>query len=145
MLDLIKNDPWLKPFQQFIDKRYNKFQLKETEITQNNTISLSDFANGHIYFGLNKTSNGWSIREWAPNATEIYLIGSFNDWKQEEKYKFNAIEGGVWELYLLKDDIQHLDYYKLFVKWAEGSGERIPAWCKYVVQDDNTHLFSGQV
>ena len=145
MLELIKNDPWLEPYKQFIKTRYDKFRLKEKEITKNHTISLSDFANGHMYFGLNKTLEGWSIREWAPNATEIFLIGSFNNWKQEDKYKLKPIGGGVWELYLSKDDINHLDYYKLFVKWDEGSGERIPAWCRYVVQDNKTHIFSGQV
>lgn len=145
MLKLIKNDPWLEPYQQIIQERYDKIQLKEKEITKNNTISLSDFANGYIYFGLNKTLNGWVIREWAPNATEIFLIGSFNDWKQENKYKLNPIDGGVWELHLNSDDIHHLDYYKLYIKWDGGSGDRIPAWCRYVVQDEQTHLFSGQV
>ena len=145
MLELIKKDPWLKPFKKSIQKRHDKFLAKEREITQNNSISLSDFANGHMYFGLNKSSNGWTLREWAPNATDIYLIGSFNDWKKEEEYKLKRIEGGVWEIELPENSIHHLDYYKLYVIWDGGSGERIPAWCKYVVQDNNTHIFCGQV
>lgn len=145
MLELIKNDPWLKPFDKAIQKRHDKYLSKEKEITQNGKISLSDFANGHMYFGLNRTSNGWTLREWAPNATEIYLIGSFNDWKKEEEYKLKPIEEGVWEIKLPKNSLHHLDYYKLHVEWDGGSGERIPAWCKYVVQDKHTHIFSGQV
>ncbi|HKM44113.1 MAG TPA: alpha amylase C-terminal domain-containing protein [Dysgonamonadaceae bacterium] len=145
MLELIKNDPWLKPFDKAIQKRHDKYLSKEKEITQNGKISLSDFANGHMYFGLNRTSNGWTLREWAPNATEIYLIGSFNDWKKEEEYKLKPIEEGVWEIKLPENSLHHLDYYKLHVVWDGGSGERIPAWCKYVVQDNNTHIFSGQV
>ena len=145
MLELIKNDPWLKPFKKVIQNRHDKYLSKEKEITQNGKISLSDFANGHMYFGLNKSSNGWTLREWAPNATEIYLIGSFNDWKKEEKYKLKPIESGVWEIKLPENSIHHLDYYKLYVIWDGGSGERIPAWCKYVVQDKHTHIFSGQV
>lgn len=145
MLELIKNDPWLEPYKQFINTRYDKFRLKEKEITKNNTISLSDFANGHMYFGLNKTLDEWTIREWAPNASDIFLIGSFNNWAQEDKYRLKPIGSGVWELALPLDEINHLDYYKLFVKWRQGSGERIPAWCKYVVQDNKTNLFSGQV
>ena len=145
MLELIKNDPWLKPFKKAIQKRHDKYLSKEKEITQNGKISLSDFANGHMYFGLNRTSNGWTLREWAPNATEIHLIGSFNDWKKEEEYKLKPVEGGVWEIKLPKNSLHHLDYYKLHVEWDGGSGERIPAWCKYVVQDKHTHIFSGQV
>ena len=145
MLELIKNDPWLKPFNKVIQKRHDKYLAKEREITQDNSINLSDFANGHMYFGLNKTLKGWTLREWAPNATEIYLIGSFNDWKREEQYKLKPIEGGVWEIELPENSIHHLDYYKLYVIWDGGSGERIPAWCKYVVQDNHTHIFSGQV
>ncbi|MDD4728771.1 MAG: alpha amylase C-terminal domain-containing protein [Dysgonamonadaceae bacterium] len=145
MLELIKKDPWLKPFEQSIKERHNKFLSKEKEITQSNSISLSDFANGHMYYGLNRTIDGWTIREWAPNATEVYLIGSFNEWRQEDKYKLKEIEKGVWELKLPANSIHHLDYYKLFVKWNGGQGERIPAWCKYVVQDNETYLFSGQV
>lgn len=115
MLELIKNDPWLKPFDKAIQKRHDKYLSKEKEITQNGKISLSDFANGYMYFGLNRTSNGWTLREWAPNATEIYLIGSFNDWKKEEEYKLKPIEVGVWEAKLPKNSLHHLDYYKLHV------------------------------
>ena len=145
MLDLIKNDPWLKPFQHIIETRYDQIRLRKKKITKNNSISLSDFANGYIYFGLNKTSNGWVIREWAPNATEIFLIGSFNNWQHENRCKFKPIKGGVWELHLQPNDIHHLDYYKLYMIWDGGSGERIPAWSKYVVQDEKTHIFSGRV
>lgn len=145
MLELIKNDPWLKPFDRTIQKRYDKYLSKEKEITHDGNISLSDFANGHMYFGLNKNSEGWTFREWAPNATDIFLIGSFNDWKKEDKYKLKAIGGGVWEIKLPENSIHHLDYYKIFVIWNGGSGERIPAWCKYVVQDHQTYLFCGQV
>ena len=145
MIELVKKDPWLEPYEKVIEKRHNKFLSKEKEITKNHTISLSDFANGHMYFGLNKTSDGWTFREWAPNATEIFLIGSFNGWKIEDEYKLRKTKAGVWEIKLPKNSIHHLDYYKLFVKWNGGSGERIPAWCKHVVQDEKTHLFSGQV
>ena len=104
MLELIKNDPWLKPYKQFINTRYDKFRLKEKEITKNNTISLSDFANGHMYFGLNKTLDEWTIREWAPNASDVFLIGSFNNWAQEDKYRLKPVGSGVWELTLPLDE-----------------------------------------
>lgn len=145
MLRIIKNDPWLEPFEYSINIRNNKFKYKKQELTNHGEITLSDFSNGHMFFGLNKTSNGWIIREWAPHASEIFLIGSFNEWKTSDKYKLTLMEDGVWELVLHENKIEHLDYYKLLVRWEGGEGERIPAWCKRVVQDKTTHLFSGQV
>lgn len=39
----------------------------------------------------------------------------------------------------------HKDLYKMKVYWDGGEGERIPAWCRRVVQDDVTKIFSAQV
>lgn len=33
----------------------------------------------------------------------------------------------------------------MHVHWNGGEGERIPAWCQRVVQDDETKIFSAQV
>ena len=79
MLDIIKKDPWLSPFRQRIEERRNHFLRKEQELTQNGKIGLSDFATGYLYFGLHKTDAGWVFREWAPNATAIFLIGEHVD------------------------------------------------------------------
>jgi len=53
---------------------------------------------GYLYFGLQKTNDGWYLREWAPNATEIFLIGSFNNWQREESYRLKRLEHGIWEI-----------------------------------------------
>lgn len=145
MLDIVKNDPWLKPFGEAIEARHNQFLNKENELTQNGQISLSDFANGHLYFGLQKTTNGWVLREWAPHATEIFLIGTFNNWQRMELYRLKPIGGGVWEVKIPMERIRHQDLYKLLISWDNGCGERIPAWCRRVVQDTHTHIFSAQV
>ena len=44
MLKLIKNDPWLKPYTEAIEGRYNYVLKREAEITDNGKTSLSDFA-----------------------------------------------------------------------------------------------------
>ena len=98
MLDIVKNDPWLEPFSRSIEDRNNYFLKKEKELTQNGKIRLSDFATGYLYFGLHKTTDGWVFREWAPNATEIFLIGTFNNWQRMEPYRLRSIEKGVWEV-----------------------------------------------
>ncbi|HBK40356.1 MAG TPA: 1,4-alpha-glucan-branching enzyme [Porphyromonadaceae bacterium] len=145
MLDIVKNDPWLEPFSRSIEDRNNYFLKKEKELTQNGKIRLSDFATGYLYFGLHKTTDGWVFREWAPNATEIFLIGTFNNWQRMEPYRLRSIEKGVWEVKIPPEHIRHQDLYKLLISWEGGSGERIPAWCRRVVQDAQTHIFSAQV
>jgi 1,4-alpha-glucan branching enzyme len=145
MLEIIKNDPWLEPYADVIEERYNYIINKEHQLTKNGKIGLSDFATGYLYFGLQKTNDGWYLREWAPNATEIFLIGSFNNWQREESYRLKRLEHGIWEIKVPLDRIHHLDYYKLFVCWNGGCGERIPAWSKWVVQDKDTHIFCARV
>ncbi len=144
-MNIVRNDQWLKPYENAINGRYEYFIDKRKQLTQNGAISLSDFASGYLYFGLHSTDTGWVFREWAPNAISIYLIGTFNDWQQRDEYKLMPIGNGVWEIYLPQQALYHGDLYKLMVHWDNGCGERIPAWCQRVIQDDNTHIFSAQV
>lgn len=144
-LKIVRNDSWLAPFENAIQGRHNHALQKMQELTGGKK-TLSDFADGHLYFGLHKTSKGWVFREWAPNATAIYLIGDFNGWQESEAYKLSAIGNtGNWELKLPAKALKHLDLYKMKVYWDGGCGERIPAWCQRVVQDEETKIFSAQV
>ncbi len=141
---LSKNDPWLSPFKGAIEGRYNSAVNKIAELT-NGTGDLANFATGYLYFGLHRTKTEWVFREWAPNATAIYLIGNFSDWEERPEFKMLAIGAGVWEIHLPLDTLHHLDVYKLSVHWKGGQGERIPAWANRVVQDPESYIFSAQV
>ena len=141
--ELIRNDVWLEPFANAIVGRINAAEVKEKELTKG--VSLSDFATGYLYYGLHLTKNGWVLREWLPNATYIYLIGSFNNWQEEKKYAFCPLGNGVWELELDNNDLHHGDLYALSVHWALNCGKRIPAWAISTVQDEHTHIFNAQV
>ena len=144
-LNLVKDDAWLQPYNDAIQGRHDMVLRKLDELTQGKQ-KLGDFADGHLYFGLHKTRKGWVFREWAPNATKIYLIGDFNSWKEDEAYRLERIsDSGVWEVNLPSKAMKHLDLYKMKVYWDGGSGERIPAWCQRVVQDEKTKVFSAQV
>ena len=145
VLGLIKNGPWLEPYSGAINGRHEFVLRKESELTGNGKVSLSDFADGYLYFGLHKSDSGWVLREWAPNATKMFLVGTFNDWQEKPAYQFKAKKNGVWELKMKPEAIKHLDLYKLHVYWDGGSGERIPAWVNRVVQDETTKIFSAQV
>ncbi|MDR1881308.1 MAG: alpha amylase C-terminal domain-containing protein [Prevotella sp.] len=145
MLKLIKNDPWLEPYAEAIEGRYNYVLKREAAITDNGKITLSGFASGHLYFGLHKTARMWIFREWAPNATDIYMVGDFNNWQKQDDYKLHRKDGGEWELKLPLNKIKHGDLFKLVVCWNDGEAERIPAWATRVVQDNHTKIFSAQV
>lgn len=145
-IGLVARDKYLEPFEEAIQGRHDHALWKINELTRNGEMSLSDFANGYQYFGLHQLKDGWVFREWAPHATDIFLVGDFNNWTESESYKCNRIAGtGNWELYLPLDAISHGNLYKMHVKWEGGSGERIPAWATRVVQDDITKIFSAQV
>ena len=140
---LIKNDPWLEPYRAAIVRRMEKAITREAELTGDG--SLQSFASGHLWFGLHSLDQGWVMREWAPNAREIFLIGTFNNWQASDQYRFYRLEYGNWEIRLKEGSIAHGDKYKLLVRWEGGEGERIPAWCNRVVQDPETKVFDAQV
>lgn len=144
-LTLIKNDPWLAPYEEAINGRHQFVKNKLKELTNNGKLLLSGIANRHLYFGLHRTKDGWVFREWAPNAIEIYLIGDFNNWQENPKYKLRCKNVVNWELKLPADAIRHGDLYKLKIRWEGGEGERIPSCARRVTQDPLTHIFSAQV
>jgi 1,4-alpha-glucan branching enzyme len=144
-LNLIKNDPWLAPHEAAIKGRYQYAIDKEKELTNNGKQTLSNFASGYLYFGLHKIPDGWVFREWAPQAKVIYLIGTFNNWRKDERYQMNHIDNGNWELVMEENYLRHEDLFKLHIEWEGGCGERIPAWARRVVQDEQTKIFSAQV
>ncbi|MDO4995160.1 MAG: alpha amylase C-terminal domain-containing protein [Bacteroidales bacterium] len=145
-IGLVKHDSWLEPYEDAIRGRHEHALYKLNELTNGGKQTLSDFATGYLYFGLHRTDKGWVLREWAPNATEIYVVGDFNGWHEEEHYRMKRLKNsGNWEIKLPARAMKHGDLYKLKVHWQGGEGERIPAWAQRVVQDDCTKIFSAQV
>ena len=144
-LKIVRDDEWLQPFEAAIQGRHEHVNNKIADLTGGKG-SLSDFADGHLYFGLHRTPRQWVLREWAPNATAIYLTGAFNQWQELPNYALKRIdENGTWELKLPAKALHHLDLYKLSIHWDGGQGERVPAWATRVVQDEKTKIFSAQV
>lgn len=140
---LVQDDPWLEPYSGVVSERMILAERKEKELTRGK--SLYDFASGHLYFGLHKMTDSWVMREWAPNATHIFLVGNFNDWQERAEFAFSPLGNGIWELVLPLDALHHEDLYALHVHWAVNYGKRIPAWARRVVQDAETKIFNAQV
>ena len=139
----VHDDSYLQPFATTIINRLATARHKEAEIL--NGQSLSDFAQGYKWYGLHRENNLWILRDWAPNATAIYLIGEFNDWQERPEYAMCRVETGDWELRLPDKMMKHGDLFAFSVHWNGGQGKRIPAWINRVVQDDRTKIFNAQV
>lgn len=139
------DDPYLKPFEAAVRGRAAHAEARAHELTQGRT-SLADWANAHDYFGLHREKREWVFREWAPHATSMWLVGDFNGWKIDPDFEVFRVPGtDVWERRIPARKIRHLDKYHLEMRWEGGHGERIPAYARYVVQDERTKLFSACV
>ncbi len=146
---LVEQDPYLRPYIPNIMNRLAAITRRECKLLALGQ-SLVDFASAHEYFGLHKKKDGWVLREWAPHASGISLIGDFSSWREEPRLALRRITNeGVWELSLPHEALQHEQHYKLMMHWWEGDfenkGERLPAYVRRVTQDPTTKIFSAQV
>ncbi len=142
---LVDRDPLLAPYAESIRRRLARIDAAERRLT-GGRVSLADFASGHEYFGLHRRGRRWVLREWAPNASRIFLIGDLSAWAEQPRFALNRLTpSGVWELSLPANALRHGDLYRLTVHWEGGRGDRIPAWARRVVQDPASLIFNAQV
>ena len=146
---LIADDPWLAPYQTDISARMQRYQ--ETLNNINGVYdSLYAFAQAHRYLGFNydSTQKGWWYREWAPAANALFLTGDFNDWNRTS-HPLAKNNQDVWEIFLpdklYSKRLIHESKLKVHVISANGIHDRIPAYIQKVIQDPQTHGFSGQL
>lgn len=142
---LLEYDEWLQPFADDIAARDEYMQATQRRILGD--VSPHEFALGWHHFGLHRTGAGWVLREWAPNATAIYLVCEATQWQDDPRYAFKPAANGEWELAIPEDALRHGDRYKLHVYWNRGRSDayRIPAYATYVLQDEATHSFDAAV
>jgi 1,4-alpha-glucan branching enzyme len=139
------DDPYLAPYEQIVRDRAAMAAARAEKLSEG-PGSLAEFACAHEYYGLHRTKDGWVFREWAPNATGIWLVGDFSGWKISDAFKLYRLGGrDVWEGRFPAEAIKHGQFYRLEMVWDGGRGERIPAYARRVVQDANTLMFAAQV
>lgn len=143
-LKLWRDDPWLEPWKRDIWSRHEIAAIRMAEMSQGE-LRLADAINNHLYYCTYLEGSKRIFREWAPNASAIYLLCDKNGWKKDSAFLFNSVGDGNWELRLDADLLAHGDNYKWLVQWNGGEGERIPAYATRVVQDFDTKLFAAQV
>lgn len=140
---IIDQDSFLRPFESVINKRITRAKNTLDQLT--NGKSLGDFATGHLYYGWHKINNNLIFREWAPNASEVYLVGDFSDWQIKQEFQLTKIENGNWEGAFNSNQLSHKQRYKLFIKWQGGEGFRIPAYANRAIQNEKTKVFDAQI
>jgi 1,4-alpha-glucan branching enzyme len=147
---LIKDEPWLEGFEKAVQARIDRFHSAKFHI-ENEFGSILEFANFHQYYGVHyePIRKGWTYREWAPAAQQLFLMGDFNNWDRYS-HPLKKNRRGDWEIFLpyhdYKDSFIHESKIKVHVVGENGSAlDRIPAYITRVVQDETSHDFSGQL
>ena len=141
---MIDADSYLQAHRPALVRRLANIQGMRQRITEGR-MDLLDLASGHEYFGLHQTAEGWAFREWAPNATAIYLVGDFSGWREDRAFALSRLtDDGQWEIRLPGDALRHGDLFRLRMHWDGGQGDRIPAYARRVVQDPGTLIFNAQ-
>ena len=84
---MVRRDAGLQPYAGIIE-RWQRNTLEAERRLTGGRMSLSEFASGHEYFGLHHAKTGHVMREWAPNATRIELVGTFNNWSVTPGFRF---------------------------------------------------------
>ena len=140
---LVDLDQWLAPHKSTIQTREKYISSKLEKVLINKTPA--EFAMGFLHFGLHKTDTGWTFHEWAPNATRMFLVGDFSDWKEREEFTLNRDKNGEWDINLPENSLHHGQKYKLRVYWSSSDGWRLPSYANYVVQNKDSVDFSAVV
>ncbi len=140
---LMEKDPTLNPYSGEIRMHLDRYNDCRWALGADRPIS--EFANGHMYFGFHRTETGWVFREWLPGADAVWLTGDFNNWAKFDTALEN-IGGGVWEVKLNgRDALKHGQFVKLIVGRQGISFERLPAYITRCVMDMSTETLCGQI
>ena len=141
---IFEYDPMLKPFENDIELRMDRYAQKRAELL-GNYKKLTDFANGHRYYGFHRTATGWIYREWAPGAEAMYLTGDFNNWEGRTCPMAN-LGNGVYEIYLEGENtLQPGQKVQAVIIHNGQELRRIPTYATRVVQDVTSRTWCAEI
>ena len=147
-LPMVLRDEWLRPVEEQLNQRHERYTNRLAAI-ESSSSSILDYANGYLYFGWqwDSTLDGWWFREWLPGAQDVFVFGDFNNWQRTE-IRLEKDPHGVWSGFfpaaMYRDRLMHGSLYKIHVHGPNGWMDRIPAWAKRVVQNDQTKDYTAQ-
>ena len=141
---LITFDANLAPYEKDLDLRMANYHRKKHELLLP-WQTLSDFANGHAFYGFHKTDAGWYYREWAPAADGMYLTGDFCNWDRHA-CPMEKKANGLFELFLPgADALKHGQQVMAIVCKDGAELDRIPLYTQRVVQDAVTREWNAVI
>lgn len=143
VMPIYEMDRYLQPYAQILESRRVKTMARLEELEET-CGPLEQFAKAYEFYGMHHVGDHWTLREWAPGATEIYVVGEFSSWREDDRFKMTRLEFGNWEIDIPDTELRHGDKFKMSVHWVDGQGERIPAYIGRVVQDEQTKVFDAQ-
>jgi 1,4-alpha-glucan branching enzyme len=119
--------------------RYGNFEdiLARMEEVEGGILKMAE---GYDYFGAHvEADNTFVMRQWAPGAVEMWLMGDFNKWNKYQ-HAFKKLEYGRWEIKFPPNAngdclVPHMSRLKLAIKSSQ-SGEvvdRLDPWATYVL------------
>jgi 1,4-alpha-glucan branching enzyme len=139
---ILHDDPYLSPYRHQVKDRVHRLNYWKKELSPKG--GLEEFAQGYLYYGLHRKGDGWTLREWLPRATEVFLLFNGSQWAPCDEWRFHPIDGKEdWEIFIPEDQLHSGDHFKLLVRWEGGEGIRLPAYCFRTHQDSQTHEFTA--
>ncbi|MFK7740167.1 MAG: alpha-amylase family glycosyl hydrolase [Planctomycetota bacterium] len=150
----IQSDPLLQRYRPALERRMTATKALREVLRADGHGRLAEFADGHRRFGVVRDGAGqdadWLVREWAPNATAVYLKGPFSDWQAKPAFALTRMAasgvagsgvagsthgsagktglaaaddaGGIFELRLPAETLAHGTPYRLEVHWPDSRG-----------------------
>ena len=119
------SDKPTKPYeeQQFIDtsKTVWNYSLFTDEVIKN--FQEGTLYNAYAFFGNQQITvlgkSGTYFAVWAPNATELSIVGNFNDWKENKHPLYVRLDkSGIWEGFI--PDCNRGEVYKYAINGFQG-------------------------
>lgn len=132
-------DEYLLPFMGSISHRIKAAHKASSVLTQISG-SFSEFCDSYRQLGLVRSpAGGWLLREWIPEAIEVFIYGDFNGWNPSS-HQLEPVGYGVWTYEFPENGLSHLCQYRLLVRWSRSSEELksyVPPYARYAVQVEN--------
>ncbi|MDR1069850.1 MAG: 1,4-alpha-glucan-branching enzyme, partial [Gracilibacteraceae bacterium] len=136
-------DPWLVPYKSDLELRRRQYRRALSNLLSGGQKNLAEYANGYLYFGFHRETDGWVYREWAPGARALFLFGDFNGWDRR-RHPLSYIGHGNWEL-RAPGPLPHGSKARLLLITERETLERLPLYSRRVVQQSGSPAFDAQI